>query len=112
MTVGGGQFVSDAIALCGGRNIFAGSTVMAPTVNLESVLAADPDAILSARPDPADTSWQAYWRRFPGLRAVEDGNLYTMPTNEMHRHAPRAIGAARLLCQSLDEARVKAASRR
>jgi hypothetical protein len=35
-----------------------------------------------------------------------------MPTNEMHRHAPRAIGAARLLCQSLDEARVKAASRR
>jgi iron complex transport system substrate-binding protein len=112
MTIGGGQFVSDAIALCGGRNIFAGSTVMAPTVNLESVLAADPDAILSARPDPADTSWQAYWRRFPGLRAVEDGNLYTMPTNEMHRHAPRAIGAARLLCQSLNEARVKAASRR
>jgi iron complex transport system substrate-binding protein len=112
MTLGGGQFVSDAIALCGGRNIFAGSTVMAPQVNVESVLAADPEAIISARPDPKDTSWQAYWRRFTGLRAVQDGNLYTMPTNEMHRHGPRAIGATRLLCEYLDAARLRAASRR
>ena len=112
MTLGGGQFVSDAIALCGGRNIFAGSTVMAPQVNVESVLAADPDAILGARPDPKDTSWQAYWRRFPGLRAVQAGNLYTMPTNEMHRHGPRAIGATRLLCEHLEAVRLKAASRR
>lgn len=112
MTVGGGQFVSDAIDLCGGRNIFAGATVMAPTVNIESVIAADPEAIFTARPEIGDKSWHAYWRRFPGLSAVESGNLFTMPVNEMHRHGPRAIGAARLLCQRIDEARVKAASRR
>ena len=51
MTIGGGQFVSDAIDLCGGRNIFAGATVMAPMVNIESVIAADPEAIMTARPD-------------------------------------------------------------
>jgi iron complex transport system substrate-binding protein len=112
MTIGGGQFVSDAIDLCGGRNIFAGATVMAPMVNIESVIAADPEAIFTARPDTSDKSWQAYWRRFPGLSAVEAGNLYTMPMNEMHRHGPRAIAAARLLCQRIEEARVKAASRR
>jgi iron complex transport system substrate-binding protein len=112
MTIGGGQFVSDAIDLCGGRNIFAGATVMAPMVNVESVIAADPEAIVTARPDPADKSWEPFWRRFPGLFAVEAGNLYTVPTNEMHRHGPRAIGATRLLCQRIDEARVKAASRR
>jgi iron complex transport system substrate-binding protein len=112
MTLGGGQFVSDAIALCGGRNIFAGSALMAPVVNVESVLAADPEAIISARPDPADTGWQAYWRRFPGLSAVEAGNLYTMPTNEMHRHGPRAIAATGLLCRHIDEARLKAAASR
>ena len=112
MTVGGGQFVSDAIDLCGGRNIFAGSTVMAPVVNLESVVAADPMAIITARPDPADRSWEAYWRRFPGLFAVELGNLYAVPTNEMHRHGPRAFAATRLLCERIDQARVKAATRR
>jgi iron complex transport system substrate-binding protein len=112
MTLGGGQFVSDAIALCGGRNIFADSALMAPVVNVESVLAADPEAILTARPDPADTSWQAYWRRFPALRAVRAGNLYVVPTNEMHRHGPRAIATTELLCRHIDDARLKAASRR
>lgn len=112
MTLGGGHFVSDAIDLCGGRNIFAGSTVMAPVVNVESVMAVDPVAILTARPDPDDRTWEAFWRRFPGLTAVELDNLYTVPTNEMHRHGPRAIGATRLLCERIDQARVKAANRR
>jgi len=112
MTIGGGQFVSDAIDLCGGRNIFAGASVMAPTVNLESVMAADPEVIITARPQAGDRSSHAYWRRFPGLFAVEAGNLYTMPVNEMHRHGPRAIAATRLLCQRIEEARLKAASRR
>jgi len=107
MTLGGGQFVSDAIALCGGRNIFADSALMAPIVNVESVLAADPEAIVGGSSD-----WHAYWRRFPGLRAVQAGNLYVVPVNEMHRHGPRAIGATRLLCEQLDRARVKAASPR
>ena len=112
MTLGGGHFVSDAIDVCGGRNIFAGSTVMAPVVNIESVLAADPIAIRTARPDPGDRSWEKFWRRFPGLFAVELDNLYTVPTNEMHRHGPRAIAATRLLCERIDAARVKAATRR
>jgi iron complex transport system substrate-binding protein len=112
MTLGGGQFVSDAIALCGGRNIFADSALMAPLVNVESVLAADPEAIVTARQDLADNAWQAYWRRFPGLRAVQAGNLYALPMNEMHRHGPRAVGATELLCRHIDDARLKAASRR
>ena len=107
MTIGGGQFVSDAIDLCGGRNIFAGATVMAPTVNVESVIAADPEAIITTH-----ESALAYWRRFPGLFAVEAENLYTVPVNEMHRHGPRAIAATRLLCQRIDDARLKAATRR
>lgn len=107
MTLGGQHFVSDAIALCGGRNIFADSSLMAPIVNVESVVAADPEAIMTARPDPADTGWQAYWRKFPGLRAVQAGNLFTVPTNEMHRHGPRAVAATGLLCERIDEARRK-----
>ena len=112
MTLGGRQFVSDAIELCGGRNIFADSPLMAPQVNIESVLAADPEAIVTAKPDPLDPSWQAFWRRFAGMRAVQADNLYAVPTNEMHRHGPRAVGATAVLCRHIDEARFKAASRR
>ena len=111
MTLGGRQFVSDAIELCGGRNVFADSPVMAPQVNVESVLAADPEAIITASANPADRQWQALWRRFPGMRAVRADNLFAVPTNEMHRHGPRAIGATALLCGYIDEARLKAASR-
>jgi len=112
MTLGGRQFVSDAIELCGGRNVFADSPVMAPQVNIEAVLAADPEAIITASASPSDRSWQALWRRFPGMRAVRAGNLYAVPMNEMHRHGPRAIGATALLCRDIDEARLKAASPR
>jgi vitamin B12 transport system substrate-binding protein len=52
MTLGGRQFVSDAIELCGGHNVFADSPVMAPQVNIEAVLAADPEAIITASVRP------------------------------------------------------------
>src|SRR6185295_6687936 len=110
MTLGGRQFVSDAIELCGGRNVFADSALMAPQVNIESVLAADPEVIITAKTDPSDRSWRAFWRRFPGLRAVQADNLYAVPVNEMHRHGPRAIRATAVLCRHIDEARLKAAS--
>jgi iron complex transport system substrate-binding protein len=112
MTVGGRQFVSDAIELCGGRNVFAASALMAPQVNIEAVLAADPEAIITARPDPSDRSWQAFWRPYSGMRAVQANNLYAVPTNEMHRHGPRAVGATAVLCRHIHEARLKAASPR
>jgi len=112
MTLGGRQFVSDAIELCGGHNVFADSPVMAPQVNIEAVLAADPEAIITASARPSERSWQALWRRFPGMRAVRAENLYAVPMNEMHRHGPRAIGATALLCRDIDEARLKAASPR
>ena len=112
MTLGGRQFVSDAIELCGGHNVFADSPVMAPQVNIEAVLAADPEAIITASARPSERSWQALWRRFPGMRAVRAENLYAVPMNEMHRHGPRAIGATALLCGYIDEARLKAANPR
>src|SRR3954471_22900784 len=112
MTLGGRQFVSDAIELCGGHNVFADSPIMAPQVNIEAVLAADPEAIITASARPSDRSWQALWQRFPAMRAVRAHNLYALPMNEMHRHGPRAIGATALLCGYIDDARLKAASPR
>jgi len=105
MTLSGQHFVSDALSLCGARNVFAGASIIAPVVDVEAVLAANPQAIIAARADPADTSWQPFWRRFPSLRAVRDGNLLALRGDVMHRHGPRAIATTRTLCELVDEAR-------
>ncbi|HVL34700.1 MAG TPA: cobalamin-binding protein [Burkholderiales bacterium] len=105
MTLGGRHFVSDAIRVCGGRNIFEALSPMAPIVNVESVLHADPQAIVTALPEAGDARWRAFWLRFPALRAVREGNLFAVPANEMHRHGPRALAATALLCERIDEAR-------
>jgi len=107
MTLNGRHFVSDALALCGGRNVFADAPIIAPVVDAEAVLAADPQVIIAARPDPADTSWQGFWLKFGQMRAVRDGNLLALRGDVMHRHGPRAIAATRTLCELVDEARRK-----
>jgi iron complex transport system substrate-binding protein len=115
MTINGQQFVSDALALCGGRNVFADASVIAPVINLEAVIARNPEVIVAATADLNDTSWQDAWKRFGTLRAVRYGNLLTLHAEEMHRHGPRAIAATAGLCKLLDEARersLKAATQR
>jgi iron complex transport system substrate-binding protein len=115
MTINGQQFVSDALALCGGRNVFADASVIAPVMNLEAVIARNPEVIVAATADLNDTSWQDAWKRFGTLRAVRYGNLLTVHAEEMHRHGPRAIAATAGLCKLLDEARersLKAATQR
>lgn len=111
MTLNGEHLVSDAIALCGGRNVFADAPLIAPLIGVEAVLAADPEAIVTARVDPGDTAWQAAWLRFPGLRAVRDANLLTLRVDEMHRHGPRAVAGTARLCALLEEARGRAGLR-
>jgi len=105
MTLNGRHFVSDAIELCGGRNVFADAPLIASPIDAEAVLAADPQVIIAARTDLADTRWQEQWLRFPAMRAVRDGNLLAISAEQMGRHGPRAIAATGKLCVLLDAAR-------
>src|SRR5260370_28308924 len=108
MTVTGRHFISDAIARCGGRNVFADLPLIAPMIDAEAVMAADPDVIIAARRDAGDAAWQAFWLRFGQLRAVRNANLVTLQQDQMHRHGPRAIAATGRLCDALHEARARA----
>jgi iron complex transport system substrate-binding protein len=109
MTINGRQFISDALEVCGGRNVFAGAALIAPVVGVEAVLAADPDVIIASLDEPADVAWTAAWRRFGALRAVRDENLITVRATEMSRPGPRAFAATARLCSLLDEARRRSA---
>ncbi|CAG4900925.1 cobalamin-binding protein [Paraburkholderia saeva] len=109
MTLNGTHLISEVIALCGGRNVFAKLEPLVPTVSTEAVLAANPEAIVTAAPGATapdrplpqlDT-----WRAWPSLDAVAHGNLFAIDGDLINRPAPRIAQGAALLCQDLETAR-------
>lgn len=105
MTVGGPQIISDAIRLCGGENIFGKLDQMSPTVSVEAVLVANPEAIVAsgmgdARPECLDD-----WKKWTRMTAVKRGNLFHINPDLMQRHTPRILDGAEQLCADLDIAR-------
>jgi len=113
MTISGKQIVSEVIELCGGRNVFAGLAPLVPQVAVESVLAADPEAIFTAdergntallRRDPDAPSFAA-WRRYPRLAAVRGRWLYVLNGDAISRQGPRIVDGASAVCGALGEVR-------
>jgi iron complex transport system substrate-binding protein len=107
MTVNGAHLISDVMALCGGSNVFADQGRLAPTVSVESVLAANPEVIVASGMGEERPDWLDQWRRWPGLTAAARGNLYFIPPDLMQRHTPRILDAAERLCGFLEEARAR-----
>ena len=110
MTVGGPQIISDAIDLCGGVNVFGHLTKMAPTVSVEAVLEADPEAIVATGMGDAKPEWLHDWDKWTRLTAVRRDNLFHINPDIMQRHTPRILDGAERLCAQLDLARARRAA--
>lgn len=105
MTVGGPQIISDAIKLCGGDNIFGHLAKMAPTVSVEAVLEADPEAIIATGMGDAKPEWLHDWDKWTRMTAVKRDNLFHINPDIMQRHTPRILDGTEKLCAHLDVAR-------
>ena len=105
MTVGGPQIISDAIRLCSGENVFGQLKQMAPTVNIEAVLEADPEAIVATGMGDARPEWLSDWDKWTRMTAVKRGNMFHINPDIMQRHTPRILDGAEQLCAHLDVAR-------
>ena len=66
--------------------VFADLPQVAPTVDIEAVLARDPQVILSTDDTVADPA--AQWRRWPQLAAVRAGAVYALPSDLVARATP------------------------
>lgn len=99
MTVNGEHMISDVLRLCGGVNVFAGVRALTPIVSLESLLAADPQAIISG------VSQDMQWRQFGMLGAVRHHRIYFVPAEWMERQSPRMLDGAREICKRLESIR-------
>jgi iron complex transport system substrate-binding protein len=106
-TVNGEHLISDVIRMCGGRNVFAELAVLAPTVSVEAVLKANPDAIVASGMGGARPEWLDEWKSWPDLSAARLGNLFAIDSDLMNRHGTRIAEGARRLCEMLDSARSK-----
>ena len=119
MTVNGRQLISDILQLCGGRNVFAALSPLVPIISTESVVAADPEAILTASESAAPAAWRrdqanpsfAAWRRHSGIRAVRGAWLYTLDGDAISRQGPRVVDGAAAVCAVLDQVRAERGTR-
>jgi iron complex transport system substrate-binding protein len=105
MTVNGEHLISDVIRLCGGRNVFSDLPVLAPQIDIEAVLAADPAVIIAGTGGTSETVELQDWKRWPMLAAVARGNLYGVQRELLVRHSPRILDGAEQVCGILEKVR-------
>jgi iron complex transport system substrate-binding protein len=104
-TVGGTQLMSDSLRLCGARNVFGDLLEAAPVVDVEAVIARDPDMIVAAAPPGAAATWLAEWQPFATLKAVRSGRLISFEDQRLTGLGPSALTATAALCQLIDAKR-------
>jgi len=114
MTLNDEHVVSEVIALCGGRNVFGGLPQLVPQLSVESVVAANPEVMFTARESATEgPGWRrdprlaafATWAAFPKLTAVRRGWMYSLPGDAISRQGPRIVEGVRAVCTVLDEVR-------
>ena len=96
--------ISQAIMLCGGRNVFADLPMLAGPVGREAVVARDPQVVVYARQDDAGAI-RKYWQRGPGVSATRAGALFAIDGNLLDRATPRMLDGVEQLCGALSAGR-------
>ncbi len=104
-TLSGEHLISKVIELCGGYNVFAEATSLAPKISLEAVLETDPDTIIASGMAAARPDWLDEWKAYPFLRAVKSDALFFLDPNHIQRPTARVLLGAERLCQQLDSRR-------
>jgi iron complex transport system substrate-binding protein len=107
MTVKDEHLIADVIRLCGGSNVFGSQTQLAPTIGVEAVLAANPEAIVASGMGEARPEWLDQWARWPQLEATRQDNLFFIPPELIQRHTPRILDGAARLCEQLETVRAR-----
>jgi iron complex transport system substrate-binding protein len=103
-TVGGQHLMTDALELCGARNVFADLPEAGPVVDIEAVIARDPDIIIAAGPPGESAGWLADWKRLGTLKAVRSGRLIAFEDQALSRLGPSVLDATEELCRAIARA--------
>lgn len=109
MTLNDDHWISDALTLCGGRNVFGQLEPLVPTVSTEAVVAGNPDVIMTSGAGATRSSQKVpgldRWTAWPKLTAVAHGNLFVIDGDLIDRPTPRLAEGVAELCKDLEVAR-------
>lgn len=92
--------ISEAIALCGGENVFAAMPVLSGVVDPEAVLAAAPEVVAYGREDDG-AGIRRFWARWPELGV----SLVEVEASLLARQSPRVLDGVEQLCAGLERVR-------
>jgi len=98
-TIGGGQIISDALAVCGAKNVFDDLKLPAPQVSIESVLQRNPEVIIASTQAQLDA-----WKAWPQIDAVKHGRLLLLADKGLERPSAQMLEATARLCEQLIKA--------
>ena len=101
LTVNGAHLISDALRLCGGRNVFAAARTLTPLVSREQILAARPEVIVTGSGSDALPAWKGY----EDIPAVRDHRIYAIDPDALTAQGPHVLEGVRAMCRQLDRAR-------
>lgn len=106
-TINGSHIISDAIEVCGGRNIYAAETMVAPVINIESILDRNPQVIIASGMSNTRPLWLDDWQQWPSLSAVQNNTVFFVDPDHIQRHTQRILLGIATICTQLDEARIR-----
>ena len=104
MTVNRGHLIDQAIAACGGINVFASLPGLTPTVGWEAAITADPQVVVTGG-EPNEPAHLEGWNRFGRVAAVKNQHLVALPGHRLARMTPAFVDGAQALCEAIDRAR-------
>lgn len=109
ITVTDRNFLGQAVALCGGENVFGALPGNTAVVTTEAVVTALPEVIVASDMSYGSGATAAApfadWRRWPAVPAVRDGNLVLVDADLLSRPGLRILAGIQRLCAAVDRGR-------
>lgn len=106
-TINREHLIAKVVSRCAGVGIFNQLPALTPVVDIESVLARDPEVIIATGSAQETQAWLVPWRRWMRMSAVRNGQLYAIHADLLTRHSARILDGAQQLCQALERTRVR-----
>jgi iron complex transport system substrate-binding protein len=101
-TVSGENFLSEALEICKGENVFADRRGTAPKVSFEDLATKDPWVIVGSGSASGPAEFRANWEKRPSLSAVKANRLLYVIDDTIIRPGPRTPEGIANLCAEMD----------
>ncbi len=107
VAVGGGSFIDAILGEAGGENVFKGVDIPYPIVSMETVVAQDPEVIISMMPG-AEEFFMKTFAEVKGLSALRNGRVASVGTDHLPYYTPEDYFASvRLIAKILLDPGIK-----